>query len=357
MTDQLLVSRELLERLDFGKDAARALQALPELRALLAQPAASEPKPENPHKRASVLKDTNVRYADGCEPKPVEVAEAREALASQLCAKLAHDRGAPIAWAEAIEIVATITQMPAEEKTKLLAMDDSADQECAHPTTASRLQPTCEFHDDDTEACQKYGCSEPKPPKRFTCIGKGGEYNLVGSAFGAGTMKQYRCLMVYQDYHGRLFVRDHDDFWQRMQEIDPVPAGIDLADIQRYSATSQEAEPLFEDDQGDLVKLADVLDAPKCDHQWVDARNQYVTSGEICAKLCGAVRPGNEASELPFPDLSAKQEREVLAQVAGEPLKVACASCGGKGSMLNVMRRSMPCYTCNGSGKVKNPRL
>jgi hypothetical protein len=72
--------------------------------------------------------------------------------------------------------------------------------------------------------------SEPKPAQRFTCIGKGGNYELLGSAFGAGTMKQYRCLMIYQNDSGTLFARDHDDFWERMQEIDPVPAGFEVVE-------------------------------------------------------------------------------------------------------------------------------
>lgn len=42
MTDQLLVPRELLERLT---SCAMGLMAVNELRELLAQPAASEPKP------------------------------------------------------------------------------------------------------------------------------------------------------------------------------------------------------------------------------------------------------------------------------------------------------------------------
>ena len=36
--------------------------------------------------------------------------------------------------------------------------------------------------------------------------------------------------------------------------------------------------------------LADEAKVQACDHQWVSARNQYIQSGEICAKLCGAIR-------------------------------------------------------------------
>ncbi len=42
-TEMVSVPRELLERCDFGKNTATALAALPELRALLAQPALQPP--------------------------------------------------------------------------------------------------------------------------------------------------------------------------------------------------------------------------------------------------------------------------------------------------------------------------
>jgi hypothetical protein len=40
--------------------------------------------------------------------------------------------------------------------------------------------------------------------------------------------------------------------------------------------------------------------AEECQHEWVDARNEYVASGEICLK-CRAVRAGNAAAEEPKP--------------------------------------------------------
>ena len=33
-----------------------------------------------------------------------------------------------------------------------------------------------------------------------------------------------------------------------------------------------------------------------CDHEWVDARNQVVKSGEFCLK-CNSIRSGNQISE------------------------------------------------------------
>lgn len=57
----------------------------------------------------------------------------------------------------------------------------------------------------------------------FKCIGKGGEYTVVATAIGAGTMKEHECLFVYKNTEGIYFVRTHDDFWARMQEIEPEP--------------------------------------------------------------------------------------------------------------------------------------
>jgi len=54
----------------------------------------------------------------------------------------------------------------------------------------------------------------------FECIGKGGEYTVVATAIGAGTMKGHECLFVYKNAEGIYFVRTHDDFWARMQEIE-----------------------------------------------------------------------------------------------------------------------------------------
>lgn len=57
--------------------------------------------------------------------------------------------------------------------------------------------------------------------QKFECIGKGGEYTVVATAIGAGTMKEHECLFVYKNSEGIYFVRTHDDFWARMREIEP----------------------------------------------------------------------------------------------------------------------------------------
>lgn len=37
-------------------------------------------------------------------------------------------------------------------------------------------------------------------------------------------------------------------------------------------------------------------DKPECDHEWVDARNEVVMSGEMCPK-CNAIRAGNQETD------------------------------------------------------------
>ena len=58
---------------------------------------------------------------------------------------------------------------------------------------------------------------------RYTCIGKGGEYELLGSAIGAGTLKDMSAIPVYRDTTtGQLFVRTQLDFSTRMESLDKL---------------------------------------------------------------------------------------------------------------------------------------
>lgn len=60
----------------------------------------------------------------------------------------------------------------------------------------------------------------PAPLWRFTCKGKGGEYELLGVARGAGTSKAGESLAVYRDVAtGCLYYRQMDDFDNRMERI------------------------------------------------------------------------------------------------------------------------------------------
>lgn len=42
-----------------------------------------------------------------------------------------------------------------------------------------------------------------------------------------------------------------------------------------------------------------VVPVDVCEHVWVSARNEVVESGEICAKLCGAIRAEQEVFICP----------------------------------------------------------
>ena len=63
-------------------------------------------------------------------------------------------------------------------------------------------------------------------PERYTCIGKGGEYQLLGLAQGAGTLKGFN-HMVYRNRDGVMFVREPEDFLSRMEKIAPTPGASD----------------------------------------------------------------------------------------------------------------------------------
>jgi hypothetical protein len=58
------------------------------------------------------------------------------------------------------------------------------------------------------------------PTLVYTCIGKGGEYELIGQAKGAGTMRDHADLVVYRDAQtGQLYCRARPDFVERMQLV------------------------------------------------------------------------------------------------------------------------------------------
>lgn len=63
--------------------------------------------------------------------------------------------------------------------------------------------------------------------KLFTCVSKGGEYELVGTSFGAGPRKG-EPLVIYRDTAtGKLHHREPENFTMRMKVIpEPVNAGL-----------------------------------------------------------------------------------------------------------------------------------
>lgn len=58
--------------------------------------------------------------------------------------------------------------------------------------------------------------------KLYQCIGKGGEYKLLGEAMGAGTMRGSQ-VIVYQGSDGTLYFRTPLDFAERMEPITQSP--------------------------------------------------------------------------------------------------------------------------------------
>lgn len=59
-----------------------------------------------------------------------------------------------------------------------------------------------------------------KGKELYTCIGKGGVYEKLGPATGAGLSKGLHDLTIYRDVvNGRLFYRFHDDFINRMERL------------------------------------------------------------------------------------------------------------------------------------------
>lgn len=65
-----------------------------------------------------------------------------------------------------------------------------------------------------------------------------------------------------------VYVRSAEDLWYLEDSKGPTLESYDLAEyredpkrpVQRYSATSQEAEPMFEDGDGEWVRFADIKD-------------------------------------------------------------------------------------------------
>lgn len=69
-------------------------------------------------------------------------------------------------------------------------------------------------------AFQAWGASQStrvaKPRRIYECIGKGGEYEVVAVAQGAGTLKGFN-YYVYKNADGVHFMREPEDFLSRMR--------------------------------------------------------------------------------------------------------------------------------------------
>lgn len=74
------------------------------------------------------------------------------------------------------------------------------------------------------------GYVQPATPQLYTCIGKGGVYELLGTAQGAGKSKLVGTLAIYRDsITGALYFRTLEDFETRMQRI--APKLVDAPDL------------------------------------------------------------------------------------------------------------------------------
>lgn len=88
----------------------------------------------------------------------------------------------------------------------------------------------------DTRRAAKVACNfaalvfaRSEPAVKYTCVGKGGEYDLVGTAKGAGQCRDNLALTVYRDtVTGALYYRTEDDFAERMSVI---PATVKTAGL------------------------------------------------------------------------------------------------------------------------------
>jgi hypothetical protein len=61
-------------------------------------------------------------------------------------------------------------------------------------------------------------------PDLYTCIGKGGEYEYMGMALGAGTLKEMSAVHIYKDTTtGKIFIRTPLDFAMRMAKLNGAP--------------------------------------------------------------------------------------------------------------------------------------
>lgn len=62
--------------------------------------------------------------------------------------------------------------------------------------------------------------TSPTPTHLWTCDGKGGAYELLGPAQGAGTSRATGMVLVYRDLDsGLLYFRTVADFIERMRPV------------------------------------------------------------------------------------------------------------------------------------------
>lgn len=74
------------------------------------------------------------------------------------------------------------------------------------------------------------GYVQPATPQLYTCKGKGGSYELLGTARGAGTSRTAATLAIYRDtIVGAIYFRTLEDFETRMMRV--TPKLVDVPDL------------------------------------------------------------------------------------------------------------------------------
>lgn len=90
--------------------------------------------------------------------------------------------------------------------------------------------------------------------------------------------------------------------WNVADELDLIEGHINEALKEQREAIAKMVEnsgwrPYCDYCKDVYPKIAkDIREGKTCDHQWTDARNKYVQSGEFC-RVCYALREGNESTD------------------------------------------------------------
>lgn len=86
------------------------------------------------------------------------------------------------------------------------------------PVCATCCWPGYTAVDMATAAADGYRDGKGEPLPRYTCIGKGGDYEFLGTATGSGTSRGAPQPYVYRDVAtGQLYFREATDFYTRME--------------------------------------------------------------------------------------------------------------------------------------------
>lgn len=152
----------------------------------------------------------NLEKLKSSPPAPVTVAMVELLKRVVECGALTFDSQPDFEVLEA-EICACLDKVKASQPAPVSVDDGGYEDECGNLRyRPEEEQPNTDF----------------APPNRYTCIGKGGDYERLGHAKPSGalrTMHGESGIIVYRDIAtGQLYFRDPADFSQRMACIDKV---------------------------------------------------------------------------------------------------------------------------------------